>query len=259
LIMEQAAPASAASTAELLGEDRADPSIREPYQSSQRLGDYRIIREIGRGGMGIVYEAEQESLGRRVALKVLSRHMGVDAKHAKRFLREAKAAAGLHHTNIVPVFGVGEQDGTYYYVMQFIPGLPLDVVLDEVKRMRGRESPEQAKAWSTERDDNVATERMATRAVAQSLVTGAFQPCSVEPAVADAERPDSPGIDPAPQAEVETVATRTNRLRALPTSKASPVSATTSPTRWPTPIIKACCTVTSSRPTSCSTPPAAYG
>src|SRR5690349_10413148 len=69
----------------------------------QQLGDYRLIREVGRGGMGVVYEAEQVSLGRHVALKVLSRRMLFDAKQARRFEREARAAARLHHTNIVPV------------------------------------------------------------------------------------------------------------------------------------------------------------
>jgi tetratricopeptide (TPR) repeat protein len=104
----------------------------------ERLGDYRILREVGRGGMGVVYEAEQESLGRRVALKVLVAPSMHDSKRLLRFYREAKAAARLHHTNIVPVFGVGEDDGTSYYVMQFIPGLGLDAVLKEVARLRGR-------------------------------------------------------------------------------------------------------------------------
>ena len=85
-----------------------------------RLGDFRIIREIGRGGMGVVFEAEQESLKRRVAVKVLPRQALLDEKHLKRFQREARIAANLHHTNIVEVFGVGEQDGYHYYVMQFI-------------------------------------------------------------------------------------------------------------------------------------------
>ena len=88
----------------------------------ERLGDFRIIREIGRGGMGVVFEAEQESLGRRVAVKVLPRQVLLDEKHLKRFEREARIAANLHHTNIVEVFGVGEQDGFHYYVMQYIRG-----------------------------------------------------------------------------------------------------------------------------------------
>jgi serine/threonine protein kinase len=104
----------------------------------ERLGDYRILREVGRGGMGIVYEAEQESLGRRVALKVLGSPVLVDPNRFRRFHREARTAAGLHHTNIVPVFGVGEEDGLHYYVMQFIPGLGLDEVLEELKRLRAR-------------------------------------------------------------------------------------------------------------------------
>jgi tetratricopeptide (TPR) repeat protein len=98
----------------------------EPEESPpDRLGDFRIVREVGRGGMGVVFEAVQESLGRRVALKLLSRHAQLDAARRERFLREAQAAARLHHTNIVPVFGVGEQDGLPYYVMQLIPGRSL--------------------------------------------------------------------------------------------------------------------------------------
>lgn len=86
------------------------------------LGDYRIVREIGRGGMGIVYEAVQESLGRGVALKVLPKQTLLDERRIARFEQEAKIAAGLHHTNIVPVFGVGHDDGLHYYVMQLIDG-----------------------------------------------------------------------------------------------------------------------------------------
>jgi tetratricopeptide (TPR) repeat protein len=94
----------------------------------KQLGDFQIVREIGRGGMGIVYEAEQESLGRRVALKVLPREVLKDAKQVERFEREARTAARLHHTNIVPIFGVGHQDGYHYYVMQYIRGVGLDAV-----------------------------------------------------------------------------------------------------------------------------------
>ena len=97
----------------------------------EKLGDFRIVREIGRGGMGIVYEAWQESLGRHVALKVLSRASRLDPQRMQRFEREARAAAGLHHTNIVPVFGVGEHDGLHYYIMQFIPGRALSDLLAE--------------------------------------------------------------------------------------------------------------------------------
>jgi WD40 repeat protein/serine/threonine protein kinase len=101
-----------------------------------RLGEYRILREIGHGGMGMVYEAEQESLGRHVALKVLLTQALLDAKQLQRFQREARAAARLHHTNIVPVYGVGVHDGLHYYIMQFIEGQGLDQILAGLKRLR---------------------------------------------------------------------------------------------------------------------------
>jgi serine/threonine protein kinase/WD40 repeat protein len=101
----------------------------------ERLGEFRILREIGRGGMGIVYEAEQESLSRRVALKVLPSQVARTPQQIQRFLREARSAAQLHHTNIVPVFGVGEYNGLYYYAMQFIDGPGLDSVLEEMRRL----------------------------------------------------------------------------------------------------------------------------
>jgi len=113
----------------------ADPPVSLGELSPRRLGDYRILREIGRGGMGVVYEAEQESLGRRVALKVLAR-AHLTPLQVCRFEREARSAARLHHTNIVPVFGVGCEGDIHYYVMQYIPGQPLDEVLKEVIRLR---------------------------------------------------------------------------------------------------------------------------
>ena len=102
----------------------------------RQIGDYRIVREVGRGGMGVVYEAEQVSLGRRVALKVLPGHVVGDRKALDRFRREAKAAARLHHTNIVPVFEVGRDGDVAFYAMQFILGQGLDQVIDELRRLR---------------------------------------------------------------------------------------------------------------------------
>jgi serine/threonine protein kinase/tetratricopeptide (TPR) repeat protein len=99
-----------------------------------RLGDFRILGEIGRGGMGIVYEAFQESLGRHVAVKVLPRQLLLQPTQLQRFQREAQTAARLHHTNIVPVFGVGEQDGFHYIVMQLIRGVGLDAVLVDLQQ-----------------------------------------------------------------------------------------------------------------------------
>jgi serine/threonine protein kinase/predicted Zn-dependent protease len=150
----------------------------------EQLGDFRILREIGRGGMGVVYEAEQLSLGRHVALKVLPLQPVGDAKQKRRFEREAKAAARLHHTNIVPVFGVGEDNGTPYYVMQFIQGLGLDEVLGELKRMRpGAAAPRLAGPDAqAEGDGDGDHERMraprrnlSAADVARSLLTGRFE------------------------------------------------------------------------------------
>ncbi len=108
----------------------------KPIAMPRRLGDYWILGEVGRGGMGVVYEAEQESLGRRVAIKVLPANSLPDRRQVERFLREAKAAARLHLTNIVTVFDIGQQDDLHYYVMQFIRGRALDQVLDDLRHHR---------------------------------------------------------------------------------------------------------------------------
>jgi eukaryotic-like serine/threonine-protein kinase len=101
------------------------------------IGDFQIVREIGRGGMGIVYEAVQESLSRQVALKVLPAGPFSRGPYLERFYREARAAGRLHHTNIVPVFGVGQADGVHYYAMQYIEGMGLDAVVKEIRQRRG--------------------------------------------------------------------------------------------------------------------------
>ena len=119
--------------------DPAAEPASPPTQLPQQLGEYRLLREVGRGGMGVVYEALQESLGRHVALKVLPLNPLVRTEQLERFRREARAAARLHHTNIVPVFGVGEDQGIHYYAMQFIQGQGLDAVLDEVRRLRSKD------------------------------------------------------------------------------------------------------------------------
>ncbi len=114
---------------------RHRPASPSPLEG-RLLGDYRILREVGRGGMGVVYEAEQVSLGRRVALKVLPGHLAGNRIRLERFRREAKAAARLHHTNIVPVFEVGTTGEVAYYAMQFIQGQGLDQVIEELARLR---------------------------------------------------------------------------------------------------------------------------
>src|SRR5689334_3925367 len=127
------------------GRAKVEPGLDSESQSQSdspapvQLGDYRVLREIGRGGMGVVYEAVQESLGRHVALKVLPSHALLDGVRLKRFQHEAQAAARLHHTNIVPIFGVGTVEGVHFYAMQFIQGRGLDEVISELRQLRRAE------------------------------------------------------------------------------------------------------------------------
>ena len=99
----------------------------------QPLGDFRIVRELGRGGMGVVYEAEQLSLGRRVALKVLPFAATLDPRRLQRFRTEAAAAADLHHPHIVAVHGFGCDRGVHYYAMQLVDGQSLADVIRKLK------------------------------------------------------------------------------------------------------------------------------
>ena len=125
------------STIVVMEELRTKKVIESAQTSSMpsQLGDYRIVSEIARGGMGIVYEAEQVSLGRRVAVKVLPTHALRRKRDIRRFEREAQTAASLHHSNIVPVFGVGEENGQRYIVMQLIRGVGLDEILHEIREV----------------------------------------------------------------------------------------------------------------------------
>ena len=98
----------------------------------RRLGEFEVVRELGRGGMGVVYEATQVSLGRRVALKVLGPGLGLTPRAVDRFRREAAAAAKLHHTNIVPVYATGDENGVHFYAMELIDGPGLDRVIRDL-------------------------------------------------------------------------------------------------------------------------------
>jgi serine/threonine protein kinase len=108
----------------------AKPVTETPAQ----LGDFQIIREVGRGGMGVVYEALQLSLKRKVALKVLRFGVTTDPEVMQRFQREAETVAHLHHTNIVPIHAVGCEQGVHYYAMQFIEGQSLAAVAEELRQ-----------------------------------------------------------------------------------------------------------------------------
>jgi serine/threonine protein kinase/Flp pilus assembly protein TadD len=157
------------------------------------LGDYQIIREVGRGGMGVVYEAVQVSLGRRVALKVLPFAAAMDPRQLRRFQAEAQAAAHLNHGNIVPVFAVGSDRGVHFYAMQFIEGRSLAEVVRDLRSAAdgGRIEPGGG-LFERPRPADRAT-AAAEELGAQDLVATAVLPDRLRPAVeggAD-RRPDS--------------------------------------------------------------------
>jgi serine/threonine protein kinase len=162
-VMEGLKPGSGSETGLL--SDRPDGAAAPLLE---RLGEYRILREIGRGGMGVVYEAIQESLGRRVALKTLLFHGRIDAVHMERFQLESRSAARLHHASIVPIYGVGEHESVHYYVMQYIHGHGLDVILDDLRRLRAGAAAMPASASREVKGDTGSV------GIARSLLTGRF-------------------------------------------------------------------------------------
>ena len=115
--------------------------MQPPEQAVGQLGDFRILREVGRGGMGVVYEAEQVSLGRHVALKVLPFAATMDPRQLQRFHNEARAAASLDHPHIVHVHAVGCERTVHFYAMQFIDGQTLAQVIADLRRAGGRPVP----------------------------------------------------------------------------------------------------------------------
>ena len=121
-----------------------DHSLQPIHETPQELGDYKLQREIARGGMGIVFEAVNKTLQRKVALKVLPFAAVLNQKQIDRFRNEAQAAACLHHPNIVPIYSVGVDRGVHYYAMQFIEGRSLSEALDNLKQQfkNGRTRPD---------------------------------------------------------------------------------------------------------------------
>jgi serine/threonine protein kinase len=153
------------------------------------LGDFRIRQVVGRGGMGVVYEAEQISLGRRVALKVLPFAAALDARQLRRFQNEAQAAAHLHHQNIVPVYGVGCERGVHYYAMQFIDGHTLAATIAELRRLAGRGAADPPKAAGPATD------------LASEMASGRWAP---HPRGTAEEPPTAPPAEPGAVAAAET-------------------------------------------------------
>ena len=128
---------------------------------SERLGDFVVVREIGRGGMGIVYEAIQESLQRRVALKVLPKHALLAGTAHQRFEREARAVARLHHNHIAEIYGTGEQGNVRYFAMQFISGSSLQSLIERLRSACPQ--PESAVRFVVALSDEEKHHRVATR------------------------------------------------------------------------------------------------
>jgi serine/threonine protein kinase/WD40 repeat protein/Tfp pilus assembly protein PilF len=214
VLMEQHRPTGNAAT-----------SIAELWRGSavpDELGEYRLLREVGRGGMGVVYEAVQMSLQRHVALKVLPPHRLRGPEHLERFRREARIAAGLHHTNIVPVFGVGEHEGVHYYAMQFIRGQGIDEVLREVIALRKQRGDEVG--TSPAHTDPAAT-------IAASMVNGRFADAcgSLEFSVANLNQAGEE------TSEISSPTPRSSSLTARPsplTAESASDTGLTTPSRW---------------------------
>ncbi len=214
----------------------SDPDS-ERIQSRWTLGDYRIVRELGRGGMGVVYEAEQLSLGRPVALKTLPFAAMLDQRQLTRFKNEARAAATLNHPNIVPVQTVGCERGVHFFVMQLIDGQSLARVIDQLR----------SSASDTDIDD-IASSDFSNSSIAS--IDFAHQGAHDQ----DVSTNAAP-IDAAPATQAETrsepqAAQSTNRSGRTGVSIRVWLDwAYRRPRHWNTRTSAACCTATSSQPT----------
>ena len=202
--------------------------------------------------MGVVYEAEQLSLGRRVALKVLPLHVAKDGRALERFRREARSAAKLHHTNIVPVFEVGQEGDVCYYAMQLIQGQGLDQVIARAAPvpLAGR-APSRAVA---------APPRPGPRPCARETQTRRDRPRGADRPVLDAgagvhARVPRLGADPRGRPRACPTSSRIGDT----TSRASPGSSTRRRRRWPSRTSAGSSTATSSRRTCSWTPRGSSG
>jgi WD40 repeat protein/serine/threonine protein kinase len=160
---------------QILSPGQPPSSPEGELQPEGPLGDFRIVREVGRGGMGVVYEAVQISMGRRVALKVLPFAAVMDPRHLQRFKNEARAAGSLQHPHIVPVHFVGSERGVHYFAMQFIEGQTLAALIQQLRQAAVPE--EKTTAYSP--PDGAGKPDAATEPAArQSTLTASVSPKS---------------------------------------------------------------------------------
>jgi serine/threonine protein kinase/WD40 repeat protein/tetratricopeptide (TPR) repeat protein len=197
------------------GESRTSSSTAIPVRPGRlpdQLGDYRILRYLGAGGMGVVYEAVRESLRNNVALKVMHPQFRDREQYARRFRIEARSAARLHHTNIVSVFDYGVHDGVCYYAMQYIAGHSLDKILTDVRQLRGEkeiltagaaaataseaQAPTRSDPWLTPSEPGEAPTCASSRALSLGLMTGEWS------ATASPRGPDDREAQPEPATTV---------------------------------------------------------
>ncbi len=183
-----------------LAGSRTDPGGSPGGSHPEVLGDYTILRRIGGGGMGEVFEAEHQSLKSRVALKVMHARFRADDKYLRRFHIEARSAAKLHHTNIVSVFDFGEQGGVCYYAMQYIQGQPLDRVLADLRRLKADDRAAINATVALSRGGGTGAAAIVAPTVAERLLTGQFACATPLDSGCDQPEPaatNDNGVDPA--------------------------------------------------------------
>ncbi len=255
-------------------EDGSAVGVSEEARQFPILAGYRIAREIGRGGMGGVYEAVEDLLGRRVAIKILPRSATHDPRQAQRFEREARAAGRLHNTNIVPVFGVSRQEDQHIYVMQFIEGRGLNQIRDELRRLVRPSAPMlHSTARSAETSEDGGSEPPvgshhtdnpgpSAAAIAESLATGKHDhPSESQDRASAISEQASEALILTSQITAASPPRLTPRLIRDPARRAGPQACSgrgvaASPAspgkwrrRWITPIVSECSIAISSRQT----------
>jgi serine/threonine protein kinase/WD40 repeat protein/tetratricopeptide (TPR) repeat protein len=188
------------------------PPVR-PGRLPDQLGDYRILRHLGSGGMGVVYEAVRESLHNNVALKVMHPQFREREHYERRFRTEARSAARLHHTNIVSVFDYGVHDGVCYYAMPYIAGHSLDKILADVRQLRREkevlsagdagalaseiQAPARSEPWLTPSQPGDLPTVASSRALSLGLVTGQWSVTTTTRGSDDRDARPAPASTPA--------------------------------------------------------------